>query len=231
MQPTPNDEVWAVGDAFDRAGPKCAFEVYKIFMRYGIKYLYGNHDGELKGKVTRKEDIQKPWYRDWWDSFDEEAKDWFLAAEKYYQFYDKSVFGKNVLLVHAGVDPEKSWHYHDPRTLCTIQCINPLDNNDLRQRYCKIKKSWSNRANYWPNFFKEDGLYHDMHIVFGHTPHMPDEQTVYYCKNDVVCYAVDSGCCRNGYLSAYILDSEVGSPSVCVIKSEKDYYYESYKQK
>ena len=222
------DDVWAVGDAFDRAGPKCAMEVYKIFKKYDIKYLYGNHDGELKDKIINNKTIHKPWFKDWWDSFDSEAKEWFLAAEKYYHFYDKSIYGRDVLLVHAGIDPEKDYEYLDPRVLCTIQCVDPMA-IDKRLRYFKAKKDWSNRCNYWPNWFKPEGRYQDMDIVFGHTPHMPHEQCEYRPLDKLWIYAVDSGCCRGGFLSAYILDKDVGVATVCRVKAKKDYYFESYK--
>ena len=175
------DDIYCTGDAFDRAGPDCAMKVYEAFKDYNIKYIYGNHDAELAYKVKNNLQINKPWYKDWWNSYNQEAKDWFLQTEQYY-YFDCT---HKALLVHAGVDPVIPIEKTDPRTLCTIQCINP---RGMGKPYERMKKDGVNVAYYWTNWLTDDlnNNYKDMSIVFGHTVHWPENHESRYRRFDKI---------------------------------------------
>ncbi len=224
LEVSDKDEVWAVGDAFDRAGPTCAMKVYEIFQKYNINYIWGNHDGELAFKIKSNIPVMKPWYSDWWNNFNTEAKDWFLKSEKYYH-YDQE---KKILLTHAGVYPYRHWTQTDPRVLCTIQCMTPWNE---KNEFDKLRMDYSNIANYWPKWLDDEkSMYNDINIVFGHTRHdLPHDRIYDIPSRNIKCYATDWGAVRGLDLAAFVWED-----GVCrfeSVKAEKDYYYESYKKK
>lgn len=224
---TDTDLIWCTGDAFDRAGKDCAQKVYEIFKTYKIQYIYGNHDSELADKIRNNKPIHKPWYKDWWESFSDEAKKWFLDSQKYYEFID--LFGKKILLVHAGVDSCRAVDKTDPRVLCTLQCIEPRGTG---KPYSRMNKDGSNAAYFWTKWLSDElnNNYKDMTIVFGHTTHWPKDERHTHCdKFNVSTFNNDWGSVHGGELAAVVF--EEGKVYFESVKSVKDYYFESYKQK
>ena len=243
---TCDDFAVVLGDGFDRHGKDSAQKVYELIRDYEMKYIFGNHDSELFSKIRDNKPIHKPWYRDWWESFKPEARTWFLniglEKEKIVPckgafFYKQTPFyikinglvgDPGILLVHAGINPHLSLEKHDPRTLCTIQCVSKLGIGGSF-RYERLAKGNVNQAYYWTNTLK-DALpeYDNTHIIYGHSSKKVGEHEVEVKERNIKATCLDFGCVHGHQLGCLVIDNKTKETRLETVQAPKDYYRESY---
>lgn len=222
-----SDHLVLVGDLVDR-GPK-SMEVVDWAMKRNavVNVVQGNHEAkhlrffrhEQKKIHNRhyKNPMKMPEYiLEAYNSLTDDHR-WYLKKLPFYLRLPEF----NLVVVHGGLLPGKKVQDHTPEQIIYTRY---LDNDNFTQVQLGPPPDFKPKENtsFWTNFW--DGA---ENVAFGH--HVFDLEKVLELPsaNQGICYALDTGCCFGGKLTAMVLERGTQTPSFEQVDARKEYFSHS----
>jgi hypothetical protein len=185
LGPEKGDEIWAVGDLFDRGYG--AYKVWKLLKDWNIKTLQGNHElNFLKFLKGKRDDLPVHYYwalntlRQNGVTLDEFVA--FLEAQPTIKIYE------DLIIAHAGVNPH--WP-EDPSVDYTV--------------YGRSRSGDGGVVYHWWDEYKQDRL-----VVYGHLSQDDMRPRIRRgLSGEVNSIGLDTACIHSGPLTAFCPEEKV----------------------